>query len=146
MKKLLTFGLAAVMAFSLAACSSGNSNAKADGVYTAEMDDAAAEASYGWRDTLVVEYKDGAVVSATFESYDAEGNKKSETTAETYPMDPAPSEWIPQMSENVQKAGTAKKIDTIAGATLASNNARALMEAIEANGKPGETIQVAAAE
>ncbi|MDD6319795.1 MAG: hypothetical protein PUA63_02895, partial [Oscillospiraceae bacterium] len=61
-------------------------------------------------------------------------------------MDPHPSEWIPQLSENIQKAGTAKKIDTIAGATYASNDARALMEAIEANGKPGETIQVAAAE
>ena len=66
MKKLMTLGLAAVMAFSLAACSSGSSSGKADGVYTAEMDDAAAEAAHGWRDTLTVEYKDGKVVSATF--------------------------------------------------------------------------------
>ena len=146
MKKLMTLGLAAVMAFSLAACSSGSSSGKADGVYTAEMDDAAAEAAHGWRDTLTVEYKDGKVVSATFESYDADGNKKSETTAEIYPMDPHPSEWIPQLSENVQKAGTAKKIDTIAGATYASNDARALMEAIEKDGKAGETIQVSAAQ
>ena len=61
-------------------------------------------------------------------------------------MDPHPSEWIPQLSENIQKAGTAKKIDTIAGATLASNDARALMEAIEKDGKAGETIQVSAAQ
>lgn len=141
MKKILLMSLAAVLAFSLTAC--GNSS-KPDGTYTAEMDDAAAESSYGWRDTLTVEYKDGKVVSAVFESYDAEGNKKSETTPEAYPMDPAPSEWIPQMSENIQKAGTSKMIDTIAGATMASNNARALMEAIEKDGVAGETIQVSA--
>ena len=63
---------------------------KADGVYTAQMDDAATEASYGWRDELVVEYKDGKIVSASFESYDADGNKKSEVSPDTYPMDPLP--------------------------------------------------------
>ena len=114
----------------------------ADGVYTAQMDDAAAEADYGWRNQLVVEYKDGKMVSATFESYDADGNKKSETTPETYPMDPAPSEWIPQLSENILAAGNSADIDGISGATNASNDARALLAAIETEGKPGETITV----
>lgn len=141
MKKIVALMLTLIMALSLAAC--GGSK-MADGIYTAEMDDAAAEAAYGWRDTLVVEYKDGKMVSATFESYDAEGNKKSEASAEVYPMDPSPSEWIPQMSANIAKAGEAKRIDTIAGATLASNNAVALLKAIEQNGQPGQTIQVSA--
>ena len=116
--------------------------AMADGVYTAQMDDAAAEADYGWRNQLVVEYKDGKMVSATFESYDADGNKKSETTPDTYPMDPAPSEWIPQLSENILAAGNSADIDGISGATNASNDARALLAAIETEGKPGETITV----
>ncbi len=121
---------------------SAETTAMADGVYTAQMDDAAAEADYGWRNQLVVEYKDGKMVSATFESYDADGNKKSETTPDTYPMDPAPSEWTPQLSENILAAGNSADIDGISGATNASNDARALLAAIETEGKPGETITV----
>ncbi len=115
---------------------------KADGVYTAQMDDASAEAAYGWRDELVVEYKDGKIVSATFESYAADGNKKSETTTETYPMDPAPADWMPELSENIVKAGTSSEIDGITGATLATNNAKAMLAAIEAEGEPDQTIVV----
>lgn len=115
---------------------------KADGVYTAQMDDASAEAAYGWRDELVVEYKDGKIVSATFESYDADGNKKSETTAETYPMDPSPADWMPELSENIVKAGTSSEIDGITGATMATNNAKAMLAAIEAEGEPDQTIVV----
>ena len=121
---------------------SAENTAMADGVYTAQMDDAAAEADYGWRNQLVVEYKDGKMVSATFESYDADGNKKSETTPDTYPMDPTPSEWTPQLSENILAAGNSADIDGISGATNASNDARALLAAIETEGKPGETITV----
>ena len=121
---------------------SAENTAMADGVYTAQMDDAAAEADHGWRNQLVVEYKDGKMVSATFESYDADGNKKSETTPDTYPMDPAPSEWTPQLSENILAAGNSADIDGISGATNASNDARALLAAIETEGKPGETITV----
>lgn len=144
MRKLLTFALAALLALSVTACGGGSKIA--DGSYTAELDDASVEAAYGWRDTVVAEYKDGKLVSASFESYDVDGNKKSETTAETYPMDPAPSAWIPELSANLTKAGEAKRLDAIAGATMASNNAQALLAAIEKEGKPGETIQVAAAE
>ena len=141
MKKLIVLGLSVVMALALAAC--GGSKI-ADGTYTAQMDDAAMESSHGWRDTLVVEYKGGKITSATFESYDADGNKKSETTAETYPMDPHPSVWVPQISENVMKAGDSKHLDTVAGATYASTDAKLLLEAIEKSGKPGETLTVSA--
>ncbi len=30
-----------------------------------------------------------------------------------YPMDPLPSEWIPQLEENVKAAGTADKIEAV---------------------------------
>ena len=57
-------------------------------------------------------------------------------------MDPAPSEWIPQLSENILAAGNSADIDGISGATRASNDARTLLAAIETEGKPGETITV----
>ncbi len=141
MKKWLAVALALVLAVSLAACSSGSGTMQ-DGVYTAEADDAYVENyAYGWRDTLTVTYKDGVVVDATFESYDAEGNKKS--TPGNYDMTPPPSEWMPELSENVVEAGTASQVDGVAGATIASGNAKQLFAAIEKDGKPGETIMVA---
>lgn len=138
MKKLISLAAALALVFSLAAC---GSNAKADGVYTAEADDAyVASNGYGWRDTLVLTYKDGKVVDAKFEAYNADGDAKS--VPGNYDMEPAPSEWIPTLTENVKKATSADGIDGVAGATIASTNARALYAAIEKDGKPGETIQV----
>ncbi|MFV0413021.1 MAG: hypothetical protein ACK5L3_07075 [Oscillospiraceae bacterium] len=139
MKKLLAVVFSLMLVVALAAC---GSSTKADGVYTAQVDAAYAEANHGWTDTLSVTYKDGVIVEATFESYDASGAKKSEASAETYPMTPSPSEWIPQLSENIVTAGTADKIDGIAGATHASDNAKTLLAAIETEGKVGETITV----
>lgn len=148
MKKLLVpAALSAAMLLSLAGCAKTAAapapSAMPDGTYTAEMDDASAEAAYGWRDQLVVEYKDGALVSAVFESYDADGNKKSETTPETYPMDPAPADWMPELSDQILKSGGTGEIDGITGATMASNNARAMMQAILDSGVAGETVTVA---
>lgn len=140
MKKLLAFVTASLLALSLVACGGGGK--KADGVYTARTDAAFAESNHNWTDELVITYKDGAVVDAVFESYDPDGNKKSEATAESYPMTPAPAEWIPQLSENVKAAGSADKVEAVAGATHASDSAKKLFEAIEKEGKAGETLTV----
>ena len=67
------------------------------------------------------------------------GNLKSEATAETYPMDPLPSEWIPQLEENVKAAGTADKIEAVAGATSSSESVKVLMAAVEKQAKAGNT-------
>lgn len=147
MKKLPVISvLSAALLLALAGCSgtadAGSPAALADGTYTAEMDDASAEAAYGWRDRLVVEYKDGALVSAVFESYDAEGNKKSEVSPETYPMDPAPSAWMPELSDHILQAGGSTEIDGITGATMATNNAKAMLEAILTSGTAGGTVVV----
>ncbi|WP_294551479.1 FMN-binding protein [uncultured Pseudoflavonifractor sp.] len=145
-KPLVPAVLSVALLLSLAGCTNTAAapapSAMPDGTYTAEMDDASAEAAYGWRDRLVVEYKDGALVSAVFDSYDADGNKKSETTPETYPMDPAPADWIPELSDNILKAGGTAEIDGVTGATIASNNARAMMQAILDSGVAGETVVV----
>ena len=147
MKKLiLPAALSAAMLLSLAGCAktaAETPKTMADGTYTAEMDDASAEAAYGWRDRLVVEYKDGALVSAVFDSYDADGNTKSETTPDTYPMDPAPADWMPVLSENILAAAGSTEFDGVSGATLATGNARAMMQAILDSGVADETIVVA---
>lgn len=146
MKKLiLPAALSAAMLLSLAGCAktaAETPKTMADGTYTAEMDDASAEAAYGWRDRLVVEYKDGALVSAVFDSYDADGNRKSETTPDTYPMDPAPSAWMPELNDQLLKSGGSGEIDGVTGATLATNNAKAMMKAILDSGVAGETVVV----
>ena len=91
MKKLLTLALAAVLALSLVAC--GGSGSIKDGTYTAQYK----EPSHDWTEYLSVTYKDGVITDVDFDAKDANGNLKSEATAETYPMDPLPSEWIPQL-------------------------------------------------
>lgn len=130
-KQVMTMAAAAALLV-LAGCGTAaatstadSAPAKADGVYTAQMDDASAKAAFGWQDQLVVEYRDGVIVSADFDSYDADGNRKSQLPEGAYPMEPSPSEWIPQLSENVEKAGRAFKIDNVSGATESSENARA---------------------
>lgn len=95
-------------------------------IYTAE----AAEESHGYRDTLTVTFEGDTVTEAHFESYRADGGKKSETTQEEYPMTPRPAEWMPKLSEQVEKARTPDEIEGIAGATYASKNARKLYAAI----------------
>lgn len=134
MKKLLTLALVAVLALSLVACGGSGSGIK-DGTYTAQYK----EPSHDWTEYLAVTYKDGAITDVDFDAKDADGNLKSEATAETYPMDPLPSEWIPQLEENIKTAGTADKIEAIAGATSSSESAKVLMAAVESQAKAGKT-------
>jgi major membrane immunogen (membrane-anchored lipoprotein) len=139
MKKVLSIAFVFVLALSLVACS----GKKPDGVYTAQVDAAyAAEANHGWTDILIVTYKDGVVADALFESYDANGNKKSEATFEEYPMEYSPSEWMPLIGQEIVRAGTAANMDVVAGATSGSASAQKLFEGIEKDGKAGETITV----
>ena len=117
MKKLLTLALAAVLALSLVAC--GGSGSIKDGTYTAQYK----EPSHDWTEYLSVTYKDGVITDVDFD----------------YPMDPLPSEWIPQLEENVKAAGTADKIEAVAGATSSSESVKVLMAAVEKQAKAGNT-------
>ena len=137
MKKLILFLLSALMLFSLVGC--GGSKI-ADGTYSAELSDAATEANHGWKDFLTVTYKDGKMVEVQFDSKDADGNLKSEwTTPENYPMDPQPSEWIPQLEENIKATSNPDKVAAVAGATMGSNNAKELYRAVVEKAKAGDT-------
>lgn len=139
MKKLLTLALTAALALSLAAC---GSTKIADGTYTAQVDEATAAAAYGWTDTLSVTYKGGKVTDVDFDSFDADGNRKSEVDPATYPMDPAPADWMPQLESNIKATGSPEKVAAVAGATTSSNAAKALYAAVQEAAQKGSTDTV----
>lgn len=147
MKKILILALALVLCFSLVACGNNNEETPkvmADGVYTAVADDAYVNSDgRGWRDTLVVTYEDGKMVSAKYDAINVDtGQRKSELTAEEYPMPTPVSTWIPELNANILRAGTAADIDIVAGATSSSNMVKWLLWAIETDGEPGKSITV----
>ncbi len=124
---LLTF----IAVLSLTACAgSGN-----EGTYSAQTP----QDGQGWTDTLSVTYEGGKITAAEFESVHEDGRLKSETTPEEYPMDPHPSVWIDELSENVKNASSSEDVVAIAGATTASNNAKLMLAAIEKNAQEGNT-------
>ena len=137
MKKMMLFLLSACMMLSLVAC--GGSKI-ADGTYSAELSDAAAEANHGWKDFLTITYKDGEMVDVQFDAKDADGNLKTESTnPENYPMDPQPSVWMPQLEENIKATSNPDKVAAVAGATTGSNHAKELYRAVLEKAKAGDT-------
>lgn len=139
MKKIIVLMLCVVLALSFVAC--GGSKI-ADGTYTAEVDEDTAAASYGWKESLTVTYKDGKIADVDFDAFNADGDRKSETTAETYPMDPHPSEWMPKIEANLKATTDAAKVATVAGATQSSDHAKALYAAVLEAAKSGKTDTV----
>ncbi len=136
--RILALVLCVVLACAaLTGCASGPQ----DGTYTARFD----TASHGYIEYLTVTFENGAPVSAEFDAY-AEGDtsaKKSACTAEEYPMDPLPADWLPVLSENVVAAGTnPDAIDGVAGATYASQNVRVLYNAILEAAAKGNTAEI----
>ncbi|MEG0616843.1 MAG: FMN-binding protein [Oscillospiraceae bacterium] len=139
MKKALTLALVAVLAVSLVACGGKIK----DGTYKAEYKNA----SHGATEFLEVTYKDGAIADVNFDAKLEDGTMKSAMTDEAYGMgmgemagkNPVLSAWIPELEANVKKAGTADKIEVVAGATNSSNSAKELMAAVEAQAKAGKT-------
>lgn len=138
MKKIVSFAAALLFTVLLVACGGGNK--MADGVYTAQVDDAFVEAyGHGWREVLQVTFKDGKIVDAVYDGVNADGQRKSEPGV--YEMDPSPIDWLPKLEQNIINNADGK-VDAVAGATSSSSNAEQLLKAIMQNGKPGETITV----
>lgn len=136
MKRWTKLAATAALALGLAACG----GSMPDGTYTAEMKNA----SHEYRDYLTVTYEGGKIVDADFDAkHETSGKLKSQTTPEEYPMPFHPSEWMPMLEENIKKAGSSAKVDAVAGATWGSENAKALLKAIEDDkGKTDGTIVV----
>ena len=139
-KKIQVILIVLVFALIVTSCAS-QTNYK-DGKYSAEMSQAFAdENGHGWQSYMTATVKDGVVMDINYDSRSGD-QLKSETTAETYPMTPHPTEWIPQLNENLSKAKTAKDVEAVSGATHASDEAKALYAAILKAAAEGNTTTV----
>lgn len=137
MKRLFLLGLVTLMYF---ACSEeSNDYIYENGTYKA-ID---AEYNYGWKSYLNVTIKDDEIASLEFDYINEEGDKKSETTAEEYPMDPHPSVWLPQIESMLMSKDITnfEDIDAITGATHSCDNANKLMNAVLEAAKTGDTSE-----
>lgn len=144
MKKLFAMVLTlAITVCSFAGCTSGNAEVK-DGTYSAEY---SAADEHGWTDRLDVTVEGGKITAATFDSYDAEGNKKSESEEYNNVMKDAggttwPSEFLPAYSTDLVEKQDAAKVDTIAGATVSADSLKVLFKALQTNMSKGDTAEV----
>lgn len=136
MKKIMAWGMAVLLAAGLAGC---GGKKPVDGTYTARVDAATAQSAQGWTDTLTITYRDGAIADVDFDSFDEEGRRKSSLSAEEYPMDPAPKDWMARLEENIKLTDKPQKVAAVAGATQSSGYARRLYEAIQNAAKEGKT-------
>lgn len=117
-----------------------------DGTYTAQTSQAYAQQWQGWREYVTVTISNGNIAQV---EYDAEkdGKKKSQTTQEEYPMEPHPSQWSKQLSDNLKASGSESALaDTVTGATSSSQTARRLYAAALNAARTGNTQTVTLAD
>ena len=136
MKKI---GLILVAAFAMVftACEKEEEFVYEDGTYYAET----SEFSHGWKAFLEAEITEDDLVSVNFDYFDEDGNLKSETTTENYPMDPHPTVWIPEYEAMLLSVDITDftEVDVVTGATGAWNNVNALMTAVLSAADNGDT-------
>ncbi|MDX2431815.1 MAG: hypothetical protein QNK35_12840, partial [Bacteroides sp.] len=77
----------------LASCDKDEETIYQDGSYKAETE----EYSFGWKTFMEVTISGDVQTVVVFDAMMEDGSLKSETTAETYPMDPHPTVWIPEL-------------------------------------------------
>lgn len=142
MKKHWIAAIAVLLCVAMAGCMlTGCSKKAKDGTYTARY----RYPSHGYVEYLTVTFKSGKPTSAEFDAYSETdpNSKKSQLTAENYPMDPTPSVWMKELAKNVVAAGdNPDKITTVAGATSSSKHARELYNAILNAAKSGTTGEI----
>ena len=122
---------------------SGFNNLK-DGYYTAEM----SEFSHGWKEYLLIQVKDGSIVSAEFNAKDESGfikawdnsyMKNMSMVQNTYP-NKYTREYVQQLLEEQSDI----QVDAISGATTSGNNFKKLVQAVLEQAETGnsETVVV----
>lgn len=116
-----------------------------DGVYTAQASEAYAAQNGGWQEYVKVTVTGGQVTDTEYDA-DMDGKKKSETTADEYPMDPHPSKWIPEIERQLKAAGEKTQIDGVTGATQSSRMAERLYAAALNAARTGNTATVTLAD
>lgn len=143
MKKIIAITLATMLACTaFVGCTSGSTTLK-DGTYRAEM---SAADSHGWTDYVEVTVSGEKITAVDYDSLDASGAKKSESTdydeamkgagSETYP-----SKFTPELEAQVlEKQGDG--IDGVAGATNSSDNLKLMIKELKGNMTSGKTDAV----
>ena len=120
MRRIL--GILLVLTFVVSACKKDEEeNEYVNGNYRAET----AEFSFGWKAFLEATIQDDEAVSVTFDYLDEDGNLKSATTDQEYPMDPHPREWLPELESQLLALDitNVSEIDGVTGATGGSGDA-----------------------
>lgn len=125
MKKIALFLMAAAM-IGLVSCEEDTTYT--DGSYKAETEDF----SHGWKTFMEASISGDVLTVVNFDAADSTGNLKSETTPETYPMDPHPTVWIPELEAQYMATDILnyEGVDGITGATHGSDDAAALFQLI----------------
>ncbi len=140
MKKIGLF-VAMVAIIGLASCKKEEAKIYQNGTYKAET----AEYSHGWITFMEVSITDDKQTTVTFDARMEDGSLKSETTAETYPMDPHPTVWIPELEAQYMAVNIVSfsSVDGITGATHGSDDADELFQLMLAAAKAGDfTVQI----
>ena len=136
MKKI---GLVMAMAIFvvLSSCKKEEEYVYVDGDYSAE----AADFHYGWKAFMEVEISNDEQVSVTFDYIDEDGNLKTATTDEEYPMTPHPRVWCPQLETQLMAVDIVNFVDVdgVSGATGGSSDSNALFALILEAAKTGDT-------
>ena len=142
MKKVGLFLAAAVM-IAITACDKDDEKTYIyeDGTYRAEE----ADFSHNYKAFLVVNIENDEFVSVDFDYVNPDGGLKSETTAETYPMTPHPSVWLPEyeaMVMDLEITAADVEVDGVSGATGAWESLNVLLDTVLEAAKTGnhETV------
>ena len=108
-----------------------------NGTYKAEE----ADYSHGWISFMEATISGDDLTAVNWDARNADGDLKSETTAESYPMDPHPTVWIPQLEAQYMAVDITnyEGVDGITGATGASTSADELFQLILDAAKEGDT-------
>lgn len=130
--------------FALFAC--GKSTAPqtlVDGTYTAEFKD---YDSYGYKDYIIVEVKDGVVAKVQYNGINADGMLKTEDEKYQSSMektqDTYPKRYTADLANQLLEKGEIAKVDDIAGASWSSECFKALYNALLQKNMPAGDVSL----
>ena len=130
MKRILSFALAAVMAFSLVGCGGVvSSTSFVDGTYRAEFRETDA---YGWKDYVEVTIADGTLSEVVYDSVNEDGSRlKSQDESYKAEMEAIvgtyPAKYNKDLINQFIESGKVTSVDIVAGATESTGNFKTLI-------------------
>ena len=138
MKKRITYVLIVVMmAVLLAGC--GSSAGLKNGYYTAEM----AEFSFGWKEYLIIQVKNGNIVSAEYNAKNASGFIKSWDNSYMKSMineqGTYPNKYTREYVQQLLDGQADTQVDAITGASTSGGNFEKLVEAVLKQAAAGDS-------